>query len=154
MWSDSETEGRRLTDVSARLGRAPRVLLAEDDDDVRWSLTALLLDRGYDVHSVGSGTELWEALEATIFSERPRDAPDVVITDVRMPGFNALGVLDHMRCAGWDGPALVISAFGDAQVRLRVEQMGGAEFFEKPLDLDLLEAAVEDAACGKGLPVR
>ena len=135
-----------LQDAYLLLGRRPRVLLAEDDDEVRWSLTALFLNNGFDVQAVSDGAQLLNELERVILGERGRQPPDVIITDVRMPGFNALNIMAGLRDAGWQTPMMVISAFGDSTLRQRVHQLGAARFLDKPLDLDAFEAAVCSAA--------
>jgi FixJ family two-component response regulator len=136
-------------DAHDLLGRHKRLLLAEDDDEVRWSLTALFLNGGYDVQAVKDGAQLLDEMASIILSRPGKEAPDVIVTDVRMPGFNAMNIIGGLRDAGWTTPVMVISAFGDAQLRARVQHFGEALFFDKPLDLDALETAVAAAALRK-----
>src|SRR5690606_14560753 len=81
-------------------GRRPRVLLAEDDDDVRFALSDLLQARGYEVIAVSSGRAVLEHIGAAILLERRDDPPDCIISDVRMPGLTGLQLLESMRSRG------------------------------------------------------
>lgn len=128
------------------LSRRYRLLLAEDDDEVRWSLTALFLNTGYEVHAVRDGAQFLDEFASVILGKPGNTPPDVIVTDVRMPGFSAMNIMAGLRDAGWTTPVMVISAFGDDALRARVERLGEATFFDKPLDMDALEVAVSTAA--------
>lgn len=130
------------------LGRQPRMLLAEDDDDVRWCLSTVFEIDGFRVAAVSNGVEFLEEIASTMLLEKRWLAPDVIVTDIRMPGFNVLNIIEGLRAAGWHTPVMVISAFGDTQMRERVRELS-AEFFEKPLDIDELERAVVRAVADK-----
>lgn len=125
--------------------RRPRLLLAEDDDAVRTSLHALLSLDGYDVAAVPDGASLVDHLARALLTEDPASLPEAIVTDVRMPGFNAVSVMEGLRAEGWKLPIVVISAFGDDELRARVADLGNATFFDKPLDTDRLERALEAA---------
>jgi DNA-binding response OmpR family regulator len=113
-----------------------RILLAEDDHDLRRALEEVLTLAGYDVHAVATGTALLEELASCLVKHgKPAD---VMVTDIRMPGCNGLSIVDGLRAAGWTQPILVISAFGDAEVRARIKRLG-VEFMPKPIDPDDLE---------------
>jgi CheY-like chemotaxis protein len=119
--------------------RPIRVLLAEDDHDVRFALSRLLEFAGYDVQAVSNGAEMLDVLGASILLERKDPAPDVIITDVRMPGFNGLNIIEGLRATGWTQPVIIISAFGDESLQERVARLGSAQFFAKPFEPDQLE---------------
>lgn len=134
-----------------RLGRPPRLLLAEDDDDVRWCLSTVFEIDGFRVAAVANGVEFLEEIASTMLLEKPWLSPDIIVTDIRMPGFNVLNIVEGLRAAGWHTPVMVISAFGDPEVKERVRALG-ADFFEKPLDIDQLERAVMAAVSHDGQP--
>lgn len=75
------------------LGRRMRLLLAEDDDETRWSLTALFLNGGYEVQAVRDGRQLLGELTAVILGQHGKLAPDVIVTDVRMPGLSSINIM-------------------------------------------------------------
>lgn len=128
----------------ARGPRSARILLAEDDEEIRRALESLLSFDGYEVLAVDNGGELMDYLSSWILGDTDEAPADVIITDIRMPGFNGLSILEGMRARGWTLPVIVISAFGDRDTRERVERLGGAVFFAKPFEPIELERAVEE----------
>lgn len=126
--------------------RTPRVLLADDDDAIRWALSAALQMDGYDVDAVADGSALLEHIATSMLRERDRVRPDVVVTDVRMPGSSVLHVLEELRHGGWATPVIVLSAYADENVRTRVRRLGASILLDKPVDWDRFEAALRIAA--------
>lgn len=122
--------------------RPQRILLAEDDLDIRESLARLLEFNGYDVHAVSDGAQFLDYLAGWLFNEDTGDMSDVIITDIRMPGFNGLSIVDGLRASGWTHPVIVMSAFGDENVRSQVDKLGKAEFIAKPFLPEDLERAL------------
>jgi len=117
-----------------------KIFLAEDDDDMRsWVSTALRND-GYDVTEARDGTELL-ALLATA-SSTPTCRPDVIVSDVLMPGYSGIGVLAALRSSQWDVPVVLISARRDAGIEEDAKRLGAAAFVRKPFDVDDLRAAI------------
>lgn len=115
----------------------PRVLLAEDDDAVRWALEALFEQSGYEVRAVSNGA----ALLASLFGGDVPD-PDVMVLDIRMPGVSGLTILEGLRADGWVVPIVVVTAFADHETRERIERLPHTVCLAKPLDPDALEEAV------------
>src|SRR5690606_21191202 len=114
----------------------PRLLLAEDDDELRWALEALLEGDGYEVLSVSSGNALMEHLPEGASTDKK---PDVIVTDLRMPGINGLQVLEGARQRGVNAPVILISAFGDDETRAHAQRLGATAFLDKPLDIEELQ---------------
>ncbi len=114
-----------------------RVLVAEDEPAMLEVLSTVLLERGYQVATVSSGTELDAAL-----GEPPTAHFDLILSDVRMPGGSGLDVIDRLRAAGDVTPVLVITAFPQQDV---LERARGLEIrlLAKPFELDTLRAAVD-----------
>ena len=122
-----------------------RVLVAEDDPDMRRLIAAVLRAAGHKVVEARHGMDILDRLEGTIWSERA-DLFDVIVSDVSMPGLSGLDVLAALRCARWTTPVVLITAFGDAETRAEALSLGAAAFLDKPLDPDELRAAVLEAA--------
>lgn len=127
------------------LGRLPRLLIAEDDEQTRDALVELFERGGYDVRAVADGSSLLYRLEPMLLSEPGHWPPDLIMTDVRMPGLDAINIVEELREVGWDTPVIIITGFGDEDLRLRIEQLDNAGYYEKPLEIDELENAVRQA---------
>ena len=114
-----------------------RVLIAEDEPAMLEVLSTVLRERGYQVATVRSGTELNDVL-----SESPATRFDLIVSDVRMPGPSGLDVIDRLREAGDVTPVVVVTAFPQDDV---LERARGLEvrLLAKPFELDTLRAAVD-----------
>ncbi|RKH08817.1 response regulator [Corallococcus sp. CA047B] len=121
----------------------PRVLIAEDDREMRRMLARALGRRGCDVHEVPNGRELLGTLTRGLAGVEGT-APDVIITDVRMPGVTGLEALARLRRVDWATPVILITAFGDAATHAEAHRLGAAFVFDKPFDLDVLCEAVRE----------
>jgi DNA-binding response OmpR family regulator len=122
--------------------RAPRVLVADDSAEQRWTLRLALSMMGFEVSEVADGRELFWALEARTHGRG--EVPDLVIADHYMPSYNGLDVLDAW---GEDAPRqglIVITAFPDEVLARRVAALG-ATLLPKPFSLTALAKAVRDA---------
>jgi CheY-like chemotaxis protein len=123
-----------------------RVLLAEDDIEVRHGLVAVLEHAGYQVEAVANGSELLNRLSSWVLGEDPAMPTDIIITDVRMPGFNGFSVVEGLRAGGWNMPIVVISAFSDDRLERRVRELGDVVFVPKPFEPGQLEATIAELA--------
>lgn len=124
--------------MTARDGR-PLVLLAEDDDDMRQMISARLTGEGMRVIEVEDGFELRDYLELC----RPGgdvQKPDVVVTDIRMPGESGPEALSHSRFH--HPPVVLISSRIDDEVRQTAAREGVVAIFEKPFELKDLVGAI------------
>jgi len=119
-----------------------RILLAEDDVEMRRLLAATLRRDGYEVIEAADGIELRRLVELHLLDNREHPAVDLVITDIRMPGQSGLRVLAGLRSEDWATPVLLITAFGDEATHAEAKRMGAAAVFDKPFDLDDLRTAV------------
>jgi CheY-like chemotaxis protein len=121
-------------------GNPIRVLVADDDDDIRTAVQELLEDEGYAVQCVSTGAELLAYLSSWLLDEpAPRGSPaDIIVTDVRMPGFNGLNIVEGLRANGFRQPIVIMTAFSDDAMRARVLNMGAAALVDKPFDPETL----------------
>jgi DNA-binding NtrC family response regulator len=125
-----------------------RILLVEDDDELRWALTDLLKKEGHDVLQAADGSAVLVHLGASMLLSGGKDLPDAIVTDIRMPGLNGIKLLENVRARGWEIPVVVISAFGDEALRKQALALGARAYFEKPLDLDALRALLRELSTG------
>jgi DNA-binding NtrC family response regulator len=116
-----------------------RVLVVDDDDDVRAFLVRALRRRGYDVEEAGDGTAGLAAVE--------QRCPDLVITDMAMPHLDGLGLLRALKQAAPDLPVIVLTGHGSVENVLQSMREGALfDYLMKPLpDLAHLELAVARA---------
>lgn len=120
-------------DEQARPGRW--VLVADDDADMRDLLVGALRSDGFNVSEAKDGGELISMLVATTAKDGSPIAPDLVVTDVQMPGATGLRILSHVRRAHPTVPVILITAFGSAELHAQAKRLGAATVLDKPLDL-------------------
>jgi DNA-binding NtrC family response regulator len=120
--------------------RGPRrIVVADDDDAMRALCAAQLRDDGYQVIEARNGAELVRAIHRF---EHAGVRLDLILTDVRMPGFDGLEVLEYLKYARLSVPVIVMTAFGDARVHREAEDLDAALVLDKPFDMEELGAHV------------
>jgi two-component system nitrogen regulation response regulator NtrX len=115
----------------------PSILIVDDEPGVRSSLAGVLRDEGYDVDAVDSG----EACLARL----GRQAYDVVLLDIWLPGMDGLATLARMRERRLDAQVVIISGHGNVESAVRAIKMGAFDFVEKPLSLEKTVLVVRNA---------
>lgn len=120
--------------------RPSRVWIVDDDRAVRFVLATALREAGYAVDGFENARDALDAL-------RSRGAPDLLFTDVRMPGEDGLALLERLKAAAPQLPVIVMSAYTDIASTAGAFRGGAYEFLSKPFDLD---AAV--ALAGRAMP--
>lgn len=116
-----------------------RVLLAEDDHQLRSLLSQSLGCAGFDVHAVLNGGLLMQALTGALLGDAPDY--DVLVTDIRMPGWSGLAALNGLRCARCSIPVILLTAFPDREAMFLASELG-ATLLMKPVDLEHLNQTV------------
>jgi CheY-like chemotaxis protein len=118
------------------------VLVADDDSDMLQEVTRALRADGYAVVPVSSGEELIDYLgRCAVFGGRFL-VPDVVVSDIRMPGYSGLEVLTALGHTQCDIPTILMTAFGDPDTHEKARRLGAIATFDKPFDADDLSTAV------------
>jgi len=115
--------------------RPLRVVIAEDDDDMRAVMCELIAGLGVEVDQASSGGELVKLLT----DERPID---LVVTDVRMPWMTGYSVALSARNSGLGVPIIIVTAFPDETLAKQVDNLGSAVLLAKPFRPDELLALV------------
>ncbi len=133
------------------LSRPHSILLAEDDHDFRALLGTYLRTDGYVVDDFCDGGRLLHRL-FELHGRVGADFPDLIITDVRMPGLTGIDALDFLYRVGSRIPVVVITAFGDVATHALARELGAFLVLDKPFDLSDLRrivycalASVDDA---------
>jgi DNA-binding response OmpR family regulator len=124
-----------------RCKRTFRVLLAEDDDDLRHLIALWLREEGFEVTACSSGLDLLAYLKQSVLSEELPEF-DLVLSDIHMPLGSAMDVLEEFH--GCDGvpPTVLITAFGSARTGAAASRLGAAAVLDKPLDKGRLMAEI------------
>ena len=118
-----------------------RVLLGEDDVQMRSLLAWCLREAGYEVDEAESGSDLLERLAPSLQEARLTGKPvefDIVLTDVCMPGMSGLDVLAGFRKYDTLTPFILITGFGDPETHERAYALGASAVIDKPFDIDAL----------------
>ena len=114
-----------------------RILIVDDEEGIRQSLSAILADEGYDAEAVPSGEACLAALDA-----RP---PGVVLLDVWLPGMDGLETLKQIRETGSPAMVVMISGHGNIETAVRATKLGAFDFIEKPFELEKIILVVKNA---------
>jgi two-component system, response regulator, stage 0 sporulation protein F len=125
-------------------GPMGRVLVAEDDPEMRHLVVEALRKDGHEVTEAAAGERLIACVAELCGMASGVYPIDVVVTDVRMPGCNGLDLLEGLAGARIRARFVVMTAFGDAETHRRAEALG-AVVFDKPLAIDALRAQVQKA---------
>jgi len=112
----------------------PRILIADDDAELRAWLQLVLRPLQATLAVACDGEGLLELLKAAAF--------DVVITDIRMPPPDGLKAAALARRAGVRTPIIFITGYSDEPTRRAADALGGAVVLDKPVDADALLARV------------
>jgi two-component system, NtrC family, nitrogen regulation response regulator NtrX len=116
----------------------PRILVIDDDAGIRESLRMTLEYDGYDVAGAATGQEGLALVE--------REAPDLVLLDVKMPGMDGLDVLTRLHSMHEALPVVMISAHGTPSSAVDAIRKGALDFLEKPFEsTDRLRVTIQNA---------
>jgi len=119
-----------------------RVLVAEDDAEMRSLIATALAADGCDVLEASDGRELFEILAAMSPPGSRLEPPDIIVSDIRMPGPSGLDGLALLRQSTWSVPVIVITGFGDLATHDEARRLGAAIVLDKPFDMEVLRTAV------------
>ena len=128
--------------------RRLRILLAEDDFEMRRLLARVLRHAGVDLVEAASGDEALDRIADQLLEHdvaKDLAAFDLVIADIRMPGCTGLDLLACLRHFDWNTPVILITAFGNAETHAQAKRLGAFAVFDKPFDLADLATAVLNA---------
>ncbi len=123
--------------IPAGRGRGAKVLLVEDEEQLRRVMKDLLERDGYIVAEARDGIQALDEVD--------RHAPDIIVLDLNLPGLDGYGVLQQLRSrpATRDIPVMVLTAKGDEDNEVRVFELGADDFITKPFRARALSARLE-----------
>jgi DNA-binding NtrC family response regulator len=111
------------------------ILLAEDDDATRKGIALFLRSSGHTVTAANDGQAALDAISA--------NAPDLVISDIRMPALDGLAMLSRLRERGCAAPVLMMTAYATIEEAVKALQAGAIDYLTKPLNLDELAVRIQ-----------
>ena len=133
-----------MTDTHTMLGPDPsgangidraKVLVVEDDPDIRKILELFLTEKAFRVKSAESATQALEML-----AEEPID---LILSDVRMPGMSGLDLLRHLKERDPEIQLVLMSAYSSVKDAVEAIRLGAADYVEKPIDFRRLERVLQ-----------
>jgi len=104
------------------------IWVIDDDDSIRWVLEKALTDAGFQLSSFSNADNILDKLK--------QDEPDVIISDIRMPGMDGLELLERVTQQYPDLPVIIMTAFTDLDSAVSAYQGGAFEYLPKPFDID------------------
>lgn len=108
---------------------------------MRQVIAEALRKDGYEVIEAVNGQEVLALLAPQLVHDTEAGVIDLLVSDIRMPTCNGSQILEQLRSARRQTPVILMTAFGDAAIRERTEQLGGI-LFDKPFDIHDLRTAV------------
>ncbi len=114
-----------------------RVLVADDEENIRLVLTTLLKKSGYQVEAVASGEEALARVSAF--------DPDFVLADVRMGGMTGIELCAELSARGQDATVIIMSAYGSIELALEAMKAGAYDYVPKPFKRDEVLLALRKA---------
>lgn len=124
-----------------------KILVVDDDMDIVLALSTRLRAAGYAV--------VWarDAIGAGLMARK--EAPDLVILDLGLPGGDGFTVLNRLyRSSRTTMPVIILTASDSPENRARAEQLGAAAFFQKPAETRELLRVIEESLDGSEVPER
>ncbi|MEI6217899.1 MAG: response regulator, partial [bacterium] len=115
----------------------PRILIVEDDKDGRRSVTEAVEDAGFAAVAVMNGEDA--------IAEFRKQAFDVVLTDLMLPGIDGMAVLTQIRKINTHVPVLMMTAYGSVSSAVQALKAGAYDYILKPLDLEDIQSKVARA---------
>ena len=123
-----------------------RILIVDDEPNMCTVLKILLENHGYSVATASDGKEAIARIERG-------EVVDLVVSDLKMPNVDGMGVLNYLKESKRDIPLVLITAYGSIEAAVEAMKMGATDFLEKPADIEALEKKIKDASARRMLIV-
>jgi len=123
--------------VAAGEGAMPKVLVVDDQDDMRWLLNRLLQAQGFEVGTADDGTQALSWVQ--------QETPQAILLDLKMPRLDGLQALTQLKELAPEVPVIVITAYGEVRTAVQAMKLGAYDFITKPFDNDELLYTVKRA---------
>jgi two-component system NtrC family response regulator len=111
-----------------------KILIVDDDSSIRKVVGFILEEAGYAVRTAASGPEALAMIE--------KDRPDLVLTDIKMPGMDGIALLKEIKKIDESITVIVLTAFGTVETAVEAMKTGAADYLTKPISRDELTLTV------------
>ncbi len=120
-----------------------KILVVDDEKDMRWVLTTLFEGEGFKVFSAGDGKEALNILK--------KNRPHVMVSDIRMPKMDGMELLHHIREIDLTVPVIMMTAYSEVGTAVEAMKTGAYDYIVKPFDNEELILTVNRALKGRAL---
>ncbi|GAA4782189.1 MULTISPECIES: response regulator transcription factor [Microbacterium] len=114
---------------------APRILVVDDEPNIRDLLSQSLRFAGFQVRTVANGAQ---TISAVLEEE-----PDLIVLDVMLPDMNGFSVTKRLRDAGYTAPIIFLTAKDETEDKIKGLNVGGDDYVTKPFSLDEIVARIQ-----------
>jgi len=114
-----------------------KILIIDDDDQLRRSFEKLLREEGYEIRSAASGE--------TGLQQVRKEMPDLVILDMRLPGMNGFETFKHIHDLDPKLPVIIMTAFGTTETAIEATKIGAHDYILKPFDIPEMLKVIRQA---------
>ena len=101
-----------------------KILIIDDNKDLRFNLSGILKKEGYDVVAVGDGREALKTVD--------KESPNLVLLDIRLPGVNGMKLLEEMKKIDKDLVIIMLTAYGEVKDAVKAMKLGAYDYITKP----------------------
>lgn len=115
----------------------PTILVVDDEPSIVQSLSGLLGDEGFEVLTATNGYEALKVIE--------KESPDLVLLDIWMPGIDGIETLKQIKKESPRLQVIIITGHGTIETAVRATKLGAFDFIEKPLSIDKIIVAINNA---------
>lgn len=120
-----------------------QILVVDDEQLIRWSLEKNLVKHGFLVQTAASGEQALEIIG--------KDAPDLVLLDISMPGIDGLRTLEEIKKSDPLVAVVMITALGVLETAVKAMQLGAFDYIHKPFNMDELFVVIQKALENRAL---
>jgi DNA-binding NtrC family response regulator len=114
-----------------------RILIVDDDKDLRFNLSCILKEEGHEVIAAADGKQALNALA--------EDVPDLALLDVRLPGMDGVELLEEMKKIEKNLPIIMLTAYSDVKSAVKAMKSGAFDYITKPFDEEEMILIIEKA---------
>ncbi|MFO7930828.1 MAG: sigma-54 dependent transcriptional regulator [Desulfosalsimonas sp.] len=115
----------------------PTILIVDDEESILKSLSGILMDEGFETITAKNGYEALQRIE--------EQAPDLVLLDIWMPGLDGIETLKEIKSQYPYVQVIMITGHGTIETAVNATKMGAYDFIEKPLNIDRVIVAINNA---------